>query len=107
MKIEKITLENGKVKGTDVVPTKIGTTEEIYVPLRENGFFGGSVQLDKEGSFQSSIESRLRTLQPWDGVDNEYSGVNAFAKARRNSKKYNKMGTLTEYLYAFIDFYKV
>lgn len=103
--MKQITLENGMIKGTDIVPQKIGTTEKIYVPLRENCFFGGFVDFTPR-KFNSCIEDRLSTLRLCN-ENKEYAEVNAFAKARRNSKKYHKTGTFTEYYYAFIDFYKV
>lgn len=101
--MKKITLENGMIKGTEIVPEKVGKTEKIYVPLRENCFFGGFVEFTP-GKFNSCIEDRLSTLRLCKGK--EYSEVNAFAKARRNSKVH--YGSLaTKYYYAFIDFYKV
>jgi hypothetical protein len=103
--MEKINLEDGKIKGTEIVPEKIGATEKIYVPIRENCFFGGFVKFTPR-KFNSCIEDRLSTLQLCD-KNKEYSEVNAFAKARRNSKVHYVQGTLTEYYYAFIDFYKV
>src|SRR4030042_295890 len=102
--IEKIVLEDGKIKGTEIVPKKVGTTEKIYVPIRENCFFGGFVDFTP-AKFYGCIEDRLSTLRLCKGK--EYSKVNAFAKARRNSKVNYVQGTLTKYYYAFIDFYKV
>ena len=107
--MKQITLENGMIKGTDIVPEKIGNTEKIYVPLRENCFFGGFVDFTPR-KFNSCIEDRLSILRLCDKYNDEdkgYSQVNAFAKARRNSKKYHKSGTFTKYYYAFINFYKV
>jgi hypothetical protein len=104
---KKIVIENEKVKGTDITPKKIGETQQIYVPLRENGFFGGFVEFDKKRKPLLCIEDRLSTLRICGENKEEYSEVNAYAKARRNSKKYKKQGTLTDYYYMFIDFYKI
>ena len=100
---EKIILENGMIKGTNTTPKKIGETKKIRVPIRESCFFGGFVAFTP-AKFESCIRDWLSVLE----LENkEYSKVNAFAKARRNSKKYHVPQSFTEYYYAFIDFYKV
>ena len=100
MKIEQIILKDGKIKGTDITPKKVGTTQKIVVPIQIDGFFGGVVKF-LPTKFESNIQERLATLQM---ENKEYLEVNAFSKARRNSKKYSTP-IFNVYYKAFIDFH--
>ncbi len=103
MIIEQIVLEDGKIKGTNVTPKKIGETQKIRVDTKINGFFGGCVEL-RPTVFDDNIQERLKRLQT---ENKEYLEANKYAKARRNSKKYRALGTFNEHYKAFIDFYKL
>ena len=103
MKIEKIVLEDEKIKGTNITPKKVGETQEIRVDTRINGFFGGAVNL-LPTRFESAIQDRLDTLKM---TNKKYLEVNSFSKARRNSKKYSSLGTFNTWYNTFIDFYKI
>jgi len=103
MKIEQIVIKNGKIKGTNIIPKKVGETQKIRVDTQINGFFGGIVKLLPE-NFEKSIQDRLNTLQM---SNKEYLEVNAFSKAKRNSKRYTALGTFNIWYNASIDFYKI